>query len=331
MGNKKFKMVVSVFFVIVILIICPVDGAETNEYRLNLEKDKAYYIRIMIDKQTVIRPSSTQSAGKKEFAEQQNFGFGYNVDVDEVDGEGNAWIKLEYDWVSLLQKSPQGEVRYNSSKTYRVLPKSARGFAALVGQRFFVKMTPQGRIEKINGLGLLRSHVKSRLPGSATEEQKDAMLKGMDSQLEQMATKEFFETLMAIYPEVAVGVGDSWSEKTSSIGGLPVVAERKFELKERKGGVAVIGVNSVIESDPEAKPLRTGTLEVTYKLSGKQEGQIKMEESTGRVIYSKLTEEISGKTETRVMDGSGWRNISPIKIQGTTTFEMTERKKEQAY
>ena len=239
MKTKKLRWVVYAILATILLIPNLVEGAEKVQCRLKFEKNKSYYIRITTDTQVTMEVTR-QGTGKQEVLEHSVFAFGYEVDVDEIDAEGNAWIKVLYDQVSFSQKTPQTEVRYDSSKKYHKIALSAKGFAALVGQRFYLKITPQGRIEKINGLPAMRSYVKINLPGRVTEAQRTLMLEGMKEQLDEEAVKESFETFMAIYPDRVVDVNDSWEETIILSQSPAMVLEKTSKLKTRRNGIAFI-------------------------------------------------------------------------------------------
>jgi len=64
-----------------------------------------------------------------------------------------------------------------------------------------------------------------------------------------------------------------------------------------------------------------------YQLSGKQQGLIEMDESTGRMIHSKMNQELSGKATVKNTASPGAQDmVIPMKIRAVTGIEMTERK-----
>jgi len=71
-------------------------------------------------------------------------------------------------------------------------------------------------------------------------------------------------------------------------------------------------------------PAKVSSAKVSYELSGKQQGQMELEESTGRLIRSKTNQEISGHIKVEVA-GQQPQPPIPVKIDGIVTCEMTKR------
>ncbi len=74
----------------------------------------------------------------------------------------------------------------------------------------------------------------------------------------------------------------------------------------------------------KAKPIEINGAKISYEVSGKEHGLIKVQESTELIIHSKIEHRISGQVN---VDDGFEETSSPIEKEGVTTFEMTERKK----
>jgi hypothetical protein len=158
---------------------------------------------------------------------------------------------------------------------------------------------------------------------------KEAMMMGIKQFINEEGIKEQTEGSMAIYPEKPVGIGDSWRKTVALTQGVAMTVENEWILKDRKNGVSFIEVKSNIKSNPNAEPMGMGSAKIRYELSGKQQGLIEIEESTGRLIRSKTNQDISGQIKVKVAGQQSQEMPIPVKIDGIVTCEMTERIEEK--
>ena len=252
------------------------------ELRLRLEPGKAYKLR-MTAAQTI---TQTMGGAKQEMA--QTVGFQLKHDVQEVGDDGTAVIQVTYDSVQYKVDGPIAQIDYDSSNPppADALHPMVKGFAALVGESFWMDLTPQGQPTRIEGADQLVARVA---------EKTDPMLENqLKQQFGDQALKEMMEQMMGIYPDQPVAVGDSWSKKMVITKGLPMVMNNTWTLKSRQDGVAFIDVQSNLEPNPDAPALRMGPAKVKQQLSGTQQGSIEMDEATGWVLRSTVDQELSG-------------------------------------
>jgi len=316
------KSLTCVFAGILALVIA-VSGAKAaqkTQYRMKFEKGKKYYLLMVTDQKF------SQSIMGQEQNIEQLIGLDADFDVNDVDANGNAWVRYTYRAVQYHQKGPMGQVEYDSSKKDLPVHPQAQGFAALLGEGFSLKMTPKGQVEAVKGLEQMRNNVSQKLPEG---QMKEFMMQGIDQMLNEEAIKEFTEAAMAIYPDKAVGVGDSWSKTVVISQGLPMIQENTWTLEKLKDGVATIKVKADIKPNPKAKALEMGGARLNYELSGKRDGVIEMQESTGQVIKCRMTQQLSGQMKMAIAEMSMPdmpEMAIPVKIHIVTTTEMSERK-----
>lgn len=316
MNGRRFKIVI--FVSIVTLSFVQARAAEKKQYKLKFEKGQRYYIKMITEQQI------SQSFMEQEQNIEQTIGMGTDLDVNDVDDNGNAWVRYTYRWAKLRQKGPMGEIIYDSSEEDSPVPPPAQGFAALLGEGFLLKMTPKGQVEEVKGLEKMRSNILTKLPEGPMRE---GMMKGLEQYLSDEAIKEMTESSMAMYPDNPVGVGDSWSKEVVLSHGFGMALENKWTLKESKDGVATVEVVSVIKPNAEAKPMEMGDTKMSYEFSGKQQGLIKIQESTGQLMHSKIEQQLSGKMKIQAPGPEAQEMTMPMKIKGIITMEMSERKK----
>jgi hypothetical protein len=291
---------------------------EKTQYRLKLEAGKQYYMQTIIDQQ-ISNPTSSQ-----EETAVITMGTGAQLDVRNIDANGNAQVTYTYKWIKIgVKTGTEGKV-YDSSKKDSTVPKELQWFAPLLEESFSLKISPEARISEIKDLEKVRSNVRQKLPQGSMQE---LAMNSLNQWLDEQTIRESIENSMAIYPDRPVGVGDSWSRNVTYSSGSAMIFENKWTLKERKNGVAVIEVASTIKPNPQAKPAEMGSPGMTSssEFTGNQQGLIEIQESTGLIINSKINQQMSGKTTiTRpgVPD-----EVTPMEITGVISMETSDWEK----
>jgi hypothetical protein len=277
------------------------------QYKLKFEKGQSYYVRVISDS------NSVQEVEGQVIVSDVTSCFGYSFDVNEVDEKGNGWVDCTVDWVKLMRKAPMIDITYDSSKkTSRVSP-LAQSVAMYLGESFSAKITPQGHVEELRGLERLHRNIEKKMPKGRTEQQ---ILQSLDSEELANSIKDLFLSPMAVYPDKPVGIGDSWSRTGFLNSRQLFILENKWTLQDRKAGIAIIEASAAIKSKPDAVQIQE--VKVKYDMSGKQIGQIEIKESTGQIIHSKMTQDLSGQAHA---DATTIRT----KTHAVTIFEMSKR------
>ncbi len=317
MNDRKFKTGVFVIAVIIALGVASAKADEKMHYKLKFEKGQKYYIKMITEQQI------SQTAMGQEQSVDITMGMGIDLDVNDVNDNGNAWIQYTYRWAKLRQKTPMGEIEYDSAKGDSPVPLEAQGFAALLGEGFALQITPKGEVEQVKGLDKMRSNIQEKLPEGPMRE---SSMKALGLYLNEESIKEQTKSSMAIYPDSPVGIGDSWSKTFALSHGLAIIAENTWTLKNRENGVATIEAVSTIKPNPQAEPMEMGPTKISHEFSGKQQGLIKMQESTGQVLHSKIEQQLSGQMKMVATDPQPQEMTIPMKINSVVTTEMNERK-----
>ena len=218
------------------------------------------------------------------------------------------------------------QVEYDSSKEDSPLTPVNRPFAALLGQGMLLKITPEGRVTEVRNIDKIRKSIMEKFSSEPASQQ---MMGTIDKLLNEQSIKESTESMIAIYPDEPVGIGDSWSRTLAVSSGSPMIIANKWTLMNRKDGIAIIDVNSVMTTNPSAEPMDMGTMKVSYKLSGTQSGRMEMQESTGIIIKSTMNQDISGQIVMGDPSGQGMSDMTvPMKVKSIVTVEMAERKEQ---
>jgi hypothetical protein len=112
-----------------------------------------------------------------------------------------------------------------------------------------------------------------------------------------------------------------------------IVFEKTFRLnpdKSGQGGIAVVDVNLVIKSASApvlSAPAPESSIRANREISGEGAGRIEIEEATGRIISSKMTQDMTERIKY-VAQGPMLRPPpapEPTTTHTVTTFQMTRR------
>lgn len=284
-------------------------------FRHKFEEGKSYYVK-QVTKQKV-----TQVIDGKEQVNERVTGFGYNFDVTEVDFDGNAWVSCKYDWAKVYVKSAQGEISFDSSEKKPSISQATVGFMLILGESFYMNITPLGKVKRVNGLDSIRSNIKNKIVPSPAR--KD-VLNSLAVAFSEEEVKNVFEEFMAVFPEKEVSVGQYW-DKTFSLGtrGNKSIHKKKWTLKSRRDGVSLIEFEGSFKPEPLKMSRGRRGVQGRYEMSGTSHGRIKVEESTGRIIRSEITEDSVGEYKS-VVNGKRPIGAPPsVKIHTIKIHEMT--------
>ena len=273
-----------------------------------------------------------------------------DFDIKEVDEAGFAWVKYTYRRVIMKAKSQEVNFVFDSDANQLKTPMQAMPLRLAMGEELYLRITPQGQIEKINGLQALITSAKAKMANFAGA---DRVSQGIIQVFAEPTVRRELEDQLRIFPESNEG-GATWSrteilssaeagyaqaEQTEEVN---IVFEKTFRLnpaKSGQGGVAVVDVNLVIKSASapvlSTPPERDGQAQASVspvranmEIWGEGAGQVEIEEATGRIISSKMTQDTTERVKYIVQQGLMLRlppAPEPITTHTVTTFQMTQR------
>jgi hypothetical protein len=217
-----------------------------------------------------------------------------------------------------------------------------------MGESFFIRITPQGRIDKINGLSAVIGNAKSKIPYIP---ERDLFIKMVEQYFKEASLKRDLEMMFNVFPDSdakPLKVGDIWTRK-ELINNDKALLDRTWRFSELRGGdsnaIAVIDVNTLIlpAATDTAGPQKTrkqltdepevtiGGLAARSEVKGRGIGRIEIEQPTGRIINSSTTQDLVEKTII-LPEGPIRRHPNPpapTNIHIETTFRMVKRYSEE--
>lgn len=278
---------------------------------LTLQQNDFFRIR-MLNEQTI-----TQTIEGQTQETEQTIGFEYTYEVTGVDPAGNATVEAVYTWVLFDQRTPLGNVLYDSDRPSAQIPPGAESFAALVGNGFTMLITPLGEVIDIEGLDELYDGMLAALDlgDPALEAELESVFRdqfGEEALVQQMAN------ITNYLPEQAIEVGDSWSHSVETTMGFPTTTETTYTVVAIDGTTVTLRASATVRPDPGAEPLDIAGVQISYMLQGTQDGVVEVDIASGLANWL-LEQDFSG---TMVMAAGGEQLEVPITIRSTARVDM---------
>ncbi len=288
----------------------------------------------------VTEQKSARVADGNEQTSEQTTRLECDFDVEEVDETGCAWVKYTYKRITLKVRSGKQKADFDSDANQLKTPLQVLPLRMAMGEGVYLRITPQGRIEKINGLPSLITTAKAKM-GTFTGAEK--VMQGIDEVFAEQTLKRELEDRFRIFPEPNES-GTTWSQTSvlspaeagygtpERTGEVNIIYDKTFRLKSSGGqsGVAVVDVNLVIKTvavPGTSTPIPGTPAKNDLQISGWGTGQIEIEEATGRIINSKMTEDV---TERLIYAAQGPMlrpppPTEPVTANTVSTLQMTLR------
>lgn len=286
---------------------------------LNMKKGKVYHVK-MATHQTI-----TQTIFGRQQVVEQIIGFGYDLKLLSRDKNGVMKVLNQYTWVRFKQKLMGRSVDYDSSRGGPV-PQNpmARVYAALNGASFTFRVTPEGHITKVEGMGALMKRVVDALPNSPNKAKLAGQIK---KKFSDKMFRESLENIMAIYPDGGVRVGGHWTRVKEITLGMSLSAFTKYTLVKVAGGLAHLQIQGKVRTPPGAA-MDTFNPQVAmhYDIHGTQSGNNTLALEDGMMRSWSLKQNLSGKVTISKPGGTAsesrsWPIVIASVIDGRVTVE----------
>ncbi|MDP8256313.1 MAG: DUF6263 family protein [Candidatus Alcyoniella australis] len=248
----------------------------------------------------------------------------YLFSVEQIRPDKDAVVKVLYQRVQVQQVGAAGSLTYDSDNSNGLVDPQMAAYATLAGHSFSMVLQPGGEVAEVFGMEQLIADMarKMSLP---PEVDRLRVEQALARQYGGQAMRESLNPLMQIYPQGAIEPGDSWSRTFDVGGNTPMKIHNTWTLVQRSNGVSQIELSSQITPDTSEVELPMSGARLSYELEGTQGGSLQMQESSGLVIYSQLSQQISGTVTLRGRPGEPDSLQWPIEINGTQSLRMSKR------
>ena len=296
-----------------ILLVCIIPSCKKSTEKIRLQihfkGGETYKILATIDQKMY----QTIQGQRQDITQRMKTETTFNV--EKVDTDGVASVKVIYNSILYEQDGPFGKIKYDSSDPPDEVHPMVMGFAAFVGRSISVKMAPDGETKDIQGLDaiwedMMEKYDQPEVPDSVEEKLRE--------QFGIQVFKEMMEKITDIYPKKPVGIGDSWTKQFAISSPIPMIVENTWTLRDIKREVAIIEVRSVLKTNPESQ-VEMPPVKYKYDICGNQKGRTVINRSTGWLKKSEVTQKFYGQIEMTI---SGKSDVISWPISGKTTIKM---------
>jgi hypothetical protein len=228
-----------------------------------------------------------------------------------------------------------------------------------LGESIYLRITPQGHIDKINGLSSLITYARGKMssfPGA------DMVSREIGRQYDEPAVRRTLEDQFAVFPdsnnegtiwtrkEVLSSADMGYAARSERVEEVNIVFEKTFRLNTPatgagqqsatgRGGISVVDVNLSVRPEvaytrasdsrrlaSQSETAGVASTKASREISGNGTGQIEIDNATGLIISNKMTRDMVEKVKLATQSQM-LRPISgpePIITHKVTTFQMTK-------
>ncbi|MFZ6012838.1 MAG: DUF6263 family protein [Bacteroidota bacterium] len=213
------------------------------------------------------------------------------IKVIEVTPTG-AKLETQYINMAMFMKMPAGMGDMTLESDGPQDKSENKVMKALTGKPFFVHMSGQGKIEKIENI----ENLWSGLAGAGLEQQQLALMKQqLQESLGEKSIRNSFENGFIVYPDKTVKVGDKWSQKTGMPGNFPLLLDNNWSVTSiAKDVVKFSSEGTIVTTNKDQLVSLPNGLKSKVDLSGGQKLYSSVDPKTGWPKEVKSTSEMKG-------------------------------------
>lgn len=312
----KRKRLGFIIFVLISMILFNGCIQKKVKPSLKLKKGDSFKIDMLFEQKV------TQEIEDRKTQVDSRYNIGYSCFVTDVDENKNSTIQVSFDSLNVKSVANNGQtLEYNSGDPTTHIDDLSKVYSALVGEKFTVKISEDGKIKEVIGIDKIIEKVLKEL-NIKDNKQKEEIQKMIVEQFGDEALKKQVENITSVYPDEPVKMGDTWEKKTDISSEYPLQAESKYTLKESKDGMSEIMVDSKVKTKEDAKPLILENIKISYEIEGTQKGILNVDEESGITKHVEMTHAYSGKIKFTSEDPNIGAQIFPMSVEGRTIISV---------
>jgi len=317
------------------------------DLKLQLKPKQKHNMRIIEENNT------SQKATGQSFDIHQTKTTELEFEVEQVDANNTASIKVTYLKLKEKDASQQGQMEYDSTNPKISTDNPfAPTYSAMIGQGFIMKVSPEGKILALSGIDEMylkmaekiadsedegiRERLKERAQQSIdrTNQRYGSRTKRVEALKEMIKKnplfgewrfKELVTHVVVPFSGKSIMIGDSWQAGVLQLPLIPDEIEGTYTLKEKNQTDLTIDIGSKIDIDNVTVPAM-GSLQGQTKitLKGSYEGSLQIEQDSGWMIRKKATFKADGEMKMAVNQQIPQGMTTPMSIESIVTVEPIE-------
>lgn len=261
---------------------------------LRLEPGQSFGVAMVMEQDVA------QDYGEHELETSQRIAITWREEVESVKPDGTAVVAFVYETARFAIDGPEtGLVEYDSAAPGPSVPPFALGLDAVVGERVRLEIGPTGEIRSLTDVTHLVDRVIAKLVLPAGVDPA-AVRDDLRRHFGEDALREMLQTVLSIYPDREVGVGDQWTRRMQVTRGFPHEQTNTYELRDFDDERAVVSIRSKVKSLAAAPSVRSGLTQMQLDLEGTQRGRLTIDRRTGMVVVAEILQDLEGTLTTSI-------------------------------
>ena len=279
--------------------------AQQYDLHLNLTKGQ-HYVQSM-----VMNLVMNQSIAGQDINVTTKMQFDFDQEVKSITKKGDFVLESSYSHIIINADAMGQETTYDSKvkdnsgseavKTY------SQTFGKIIGKKFLVTLSPKGKVLEIKGLKEILSTLEKASSDPATQ-------KIIEGTFDEKKMTSNFESAYHIFPETAVKVGDSWTQKSTIESVFPVEMNTGYTLKEVSNGIARITATGNISMKND--DLEVSGVKMKTDLAGTYDGTYDLDIATGISTKALISMPVKGTMSVMGME-------FPVTVNSSTQTTTT--------
>jgi len=301
----------NLLFLFIALLAFQLAHAKKTELRLNLEVGQTYTSKsVSVVNITQEMMGQTISIDMKITSETL-----FKV----IDKSGaNYDLDVQYKSMVMEMKTPQMTMTFSSETPNAPDPLSGM-LAKLTEQSFQVSLNDKGDVLGVKNLDALMNAAIGAM-GDLPEVQKQQLQKQLSDNYGEDAFRSNLGSLLSIFPEHAVEVGESWKVSQKLEAGMALNLEMTYTFKGEEGDLYLFSGEGTLASPPSGASIEANGMKMTFEMNGTMKSDLKVDKKTGWVMAGTTEQGIEGKTRIATNDQMPDGMEIPMNIKTTTTF-----------
>jgi len=249
--------------------------------------------------------------------------------VDDVAADGTATLHYVYESARWEMKSPMGAMTYDTAASNPAAGNPTAGpmkeiLSALIGESFVVVISPNGQVQKVEGMNRLIEKVFKSVPADPSAA---AMLDGLKNNFSDDAIRGVFGQGYSQLPDRPLKPGDTWDGQwtTTNLIVARSTTRTLFTLKavEANAGaqVARIITNLTTKRDQNTGAINPMGLKMQFG-DGSGEGELIFNVTKGRLERSTTRTTMQIEMSAPGPDGNAMTTHTLVK--GLSTIELLQ-------
>ena len=183
---------------------------------------------------------------------------------------------------------------------------------ALDGSSFHVRLTASGRIISIEDVDTVTAAVRQAVSHAAHD--------AIENVFGAPALQEMIEHLLPPRPGQPVQTGQEWSQSSHLANGAPASINTTWRVEGCGSGITRLTASSIITADNPTAAVQLGPARITCRLSGSQDGELTIDETSGLPVLGKFTRKLDGTVR---IESPGLTATWPVNVTSTELITVT--------